>query len=63
MDEIELKLTPEELRLIVRLAEANDSSGIDRRGRLGSVRLRTSLQHKLYEATDMLGEPEGEEEN
>lgn len=62
MDEqpIFLELTPAELRLMLKIAEANDQA--DGRRRIGSMRTRTTLMAKLYTATDSLGRDEGEEE-
>lgn len=59
---MELDLTPSELQLMVRLVEANDSSNLDRRGRLGALRVRTSLTQKLYDAKDSLPAGETEQE-
>lgn len=53
-EQIALQFTPAELQLMVKLVEANDSGMLDRRGRLGHLRTRTSLAHKLYEAKDSL---------
>lgn len=63
MDNTEIKLTlsENELRLIMKLVEANDSGMLDRRGRLGGTRLRVSLAHKVYQAVDALGGDEPEE--
>lgn len=63
MDEIiGLTLTPEELRLMVRLVEANDASTLNRRGRLGGMRTRTSLAHKLYQADVAPADNDSDEE-
>jgi hypothetical protein len=53
-----LDLTEDELRFVKKLVEANDSGYLNNRGRLGSVRLRTSLQHKVFTAVDALGSEE-----
>lgn len=51
-----LYLTPAELRLVVKLAEANDSGDYGRRQ--GALRTRVSLLSKLYTAVDSLAADE-----
>lgn len=65
-DKVNLVVTEDELRLIKKMLEANDSGMLDRRGRLGSLKIRTGLTYKVYQCIDALvgddDEPEEEGE-
>jgi hypothetical protein len=52
---MELELTEDELKLVKKLVEANDSGASRGYTRLGGLRIRTSLQHKVFTAVDALG--------
>lgn len=56
---MDLDLTPSELRLMLKLAEANDQGNLGRR--IGSIRTRTTLMNKLYNAVDALSGDELEQ--
>lgn len=49
-----LELTEDELRLVAKLVEANDTGGVGRQGRFGAYRVRMTLAVKLLQAKDSL---------
>lgn len=58
---VQLDLTADELRFILKLAEQNDSTA-SYGSRLGSVRMRATVLNKLYTKKDALdGEVEDDE--
>lgn len=59
---VTLQLSEAELRLVLKMVEANDTGMLDRRGRLGVLRVRTSLAHKLYASMDEIGSTSNDDE-